>query len=184
VLCPNHEKDDACTPRQKYTHTVEALVDYGPLFVEYGIAGYIEALGFGISSLASIPAIIAAIKASGYGCYRTLFDTFHHYIGPDDKNIFGMDGPGASCEIPYTGLVHISGVEDNIPADQFLDAHRVLVGPKDLMGNKEVIQRLDGAGYLGTFSFEPFGGAVQRMPPDKLASGIEDSLEYLGVSKK
>jgi 2-keto-myo-inositol isomerase len=182
VLCPNNEKDDIRPPKEKYRDTVEALVDYGPLFVDYGIAGFGEALGCGISSLASLPAVVAAIKASGYGCFRALFDTFHYHIGPDDKNIFGMDGLGASYEIPYTGLVHISGVEDDIPVDRFLDAHRVLVGPKDRMGNRDVIQRLDSAGYLGTFSYEPFGGAVQRLPPDKLASGIEASLNYLGVS--
>jgi 2-keto-myo-inositol isomerase len=182
VLCPNNDADDVRPPRQKYCDTVDALAGYGPLFTEYGIAGFVEALGFGISSLASVPAAVEAIKASGYGCYRVLLDSFHHYIGPDDKSIFGMDGLGASYEIPYTGLVHISGVEDDIPVDRFLDAHRVLVGPGDRMGNRELIRRLDESGYLGLFSFEPFGRAVQELPPDKLASGIEASLKYLGVS--
>jgi 2-keto-myo-inositol isomerase len=182
VLCPNNEKDDLRPPKQKYLDTADALAEYGPLFAEYGIAGYVEALGFGISSLASLPVVVEAIKASGYGCYRVLFDTFHHYIGPDDKNMFGMDGLGSSYEIAYTGLVHISGVEDNIPASQFLDAHRVLVGPGDKMQNREVIQRMDSLGYLGTFSFEPFGKAVQNLPPEQLASGIEASLKYLGAN--
>jgi 2-keto-myo-inositol isomerase len=182
VLCPNNDKDDVRPPKQKYLDMVDALAEYGPLFVKYGIAGFIEALGFGISSLASVPVVIEAIKDSGYGCYRVLLDSFHHYIGPDSKSIFGMDGLGASYEIPYTGLVHISGVEDDIPVDQFLDGHRVLVGPGDRMGNKELIRRLDGYGYLGTFSFEPFSAAVQKLPPDKLASGIEVSLRYLGVN--
>jgi 2-keto-myo-inositol isomerase len=68
VLCPNNEKDDTRPPKQKYLDTVEALQVYGPLFVKYGIAGLVEALGFGISSLASLPPIVGAIKASGYGC--------------------------------------------------------------------------------------------------------------------
>ena len=181
VLCPNNEKDDTRPPLEKYADTVEALIDYGPLFAEHGIAGYVEALGFGISSLASLPPIVEAIKASGYGCYRVLFDTFHHYIGPDGKNIFGMDGLGASYEIPYTGLVHISGVEENISPDQLRDCHRILVGPHDRMGNKEIINRLDGMGYLGTFSYEPFSAEVQKMPPDKLAQEIEESLRFIGV---
>ena len=179
VLCPNNEKDDIRTQRQKYLDTVEALLDYGPLFAEYGIAGYVEALGFDISSLASLPAAMLAIKASGYGCYRTLLDTFHHYIGPDDKNIFGMDGLGASYEIPYTGLVHISGVEADIPIDQFLDRHRVLVGPQDKMGNRELIQDLDNMGYLGTFSFEPFGNEIQKMSSNELSRAIETSLRFI-----
>ena len=181
VLCPNNEKDDKRPPREKYIDTVHALVEYGPLFAEYGIAGYVEALGFGISSLASLPATVGAIKASGYGCYRTLFDTFHHYIGPDDKNIFGMDGLGTSYEIPYTGLVHISAVEENIPSDQLRDCHRILIGPMDRMGNKEIINRIDSMGYLGTFSYEPFSAEVQNMPPEKLAQEIEASLKFLGV---
>jgi 2-keto-myo-inositol isomerase len=181
VLCPNNEKDDTRSPKQKYLDTVEALQAYGPQFVKYGIAGYVEALGFGISSLASLPPIVDAIKASGYGCYRVLLDTFHHYIGPDDEHIFGMDGLGASYELPYTGLVHISGVEDDIPKTQYLDGNRVLVGPKDRMHNKELIQRLDSLGYLGTFSFEPFGPAVQKLPPDQLAAALEDSFTYIGV---
>ncbi|MDR2435215.1 MAG: TIM barrel protein, partial [Treponema sp.] len=169
VLCPNNNPADTRTPGQKYLDTVEALRDYGPLFVKHGISGYVEALGFGISSLASLPVVAAAIKASGYGCYRALLDSFHHYIGPDDGSIFGMDGLGASYELAYTGLAHISGVEEDIPAEQFLDGNRVLVGPNDRMGNKELIQRLDSLGYLGTFSFEPFSPAVQKLPPDQLA---------------
>jgi 2-keto-myo-inositol isomerase len=93
-----------------------------------------------------------------------------------------MDGLGASYEIPYTGLVHSSGVEAGIPADQFLDCHRILIGPRDKMGNREVIKRLDSMGYLGTFSYEPFSPAVQKMPPDKLAEAIEESLRFVGVS--
>jgi len=180
VLCPNNEEDDKRPPQAKYTDTVEALIDYGPLFAEYGIAGYIEALGFGISSLASLPSTVDAIKASGYGCYRALLDTFHHHIGPDDAGIFGL---GASYEIPYTGLVHISGVEESLPPDQLRDCHRILIGPRDRMGNKELIQRLDSIGYLGIFSFEPFSAELQSMPPEKLAQEIEASLQFIGVKQ-
>ena len=181
VLCPNNEKDDGRSPREKYADTVEALTDYGPLFAEYGIAGYVETLGFGISSLASLPPAVAAIKASGYGCYRVLLDTFHHYIGPDDASIFGMDGLGASYEISYTGLVHISGVEEKIPPDQLRDCHRIFIGKRDTMGNKELIHRLDSMGYPGTYSYEPFSVELQKMPPEKLAREIETSLQFIGV---
>jgi 2-keto-myo-inositol isomerase len=181
VLCPNNDAADTRTPKQRYLDTVDALRDYGPLFVKYGICGYVEALGFGISSLASLPPVVGAIKASGYGCYRALLDTFHHYLGPDNGSIFGMDGLGASYELAYTGLAHISGVEEDIPAEQFLDGNRVLVGPKDRMHNRELIHKLDALGYLGTFSFEPFGEAVQKLPPDKLAAALEASFAYLGV---
>jgi 2-keto-myo-inositol isomerase len=181
VLCPNNDKGDTRSAAQKYQETVEALNTYGPLFVNYNIAAYVEALGFGISSLASLPVIVNAIRASGFGCYRVLLDTFHHYIGPDDGSIFGMDGFGASYELPYTGLVHISGVEAAIPPEQFLDEHRILIGPKDTMHNKEIIHRLDALGYQGLFSFEPFSPAVQKLAPDELAKALEASFQYLGI---
>jgi 2-keto-myo-inositol isomerase len=182
VLCPNNEAIDTRSPAQKYLDTVDALRDYGPLFVAHGITGYVEALGFGVSSLASLPSVVGAIKASGFGCYRALLDTFHHYIGPDGGSIFGMDGLGASYELAYTGLAHISGVEDDIPAERFLDSNRVLPGPKDKMNNKELIQKLYALGYQGTFSFEPFGPAVQKLPPDQLAAALQESFAYLGVN--
>lgn len=56
VLCPNNDAGDARPPGQKYLDTVDALREYGALFAAYGISGYVEALGFGISSLASLPA--------------------------------------------------------------------------------------------------------------------------------
>ena len=181
VLCPNNEKDDKRGSPEKFNDTIQALIDYGPLFAQYGIAGYVEALGFGISSLASLVLTVGAIKASGYGCYRTLLDTFHHYIGPDDIETFEMEGFGASYEISYTGLVHISGVEEKLPPRELLDCHRVLPGPDDRIGNKETINRLDSMGYLGNFSFEPFSAAVQDMPQEKLAQEIEASLQFIGV---
>ena len=165
----------------KYLDTAEALRDYGPLFAKYNITGFVEALGFGTSSLASLSPIVYAIMVSGYACYRALLDTFHHYIGPDDERIFSLDGHGDWYDLVYTGLVHISGVEDAIPVEQYRDSHRVLVGPKDTMHNKELIQRLDTQGYQGTFSFEPFSPAVQELPPPQLAAALDASFKYLGI---
>ncbi|MDR1212114.1 MAG: TIM barrel protein [Spirochaetaceae bacterium] len=182
VLCPNNEKDDRRSGAEQYRDTVDALAEYGPLFAGYGILGYIEALGFGISSLASLPSALGAIKASGFSCYKTLLDSFHHYIGPDTKTMFGMDGLGASYETAYTGLVHISGVEDRIPPEAYLDEHRVLVGPADTMGNKELVARLLTMGYAGDFSFEPFSEKIQKLPPEQLADALEASLQFLGAA--
>ncbi|MDR1429072.1 MAG: TIM barrel protein [Spirochaetaceae bacterium] len=182
VLCPNNEKDDRRSGAEQYRDSVDALAEYGPLFAGSGILGYIEALGFGISSLASLPSALGAIKASGFACYRTLLDTFHHYIGPDTETMFGMDGLGAAYETAYTGLVHISGVEEKIPPETYLDEHRVLVGPADRMGNRELVARLLGLGYQGDFSFEPFSGKIQMLPPGALAQEVEASLQFLGAA--
>ena len=181
VLCPNNDSKDKRTPGENYTDTVNALREYGPLFAKYGIAGYVEALGFGISSTASLPAAMNAIRESGYACYKTVYDTFHHFIGPDTASMFGMDGLGASYETAYTGLVHISGVEAAIEPSKMKDDHRVLIGPKDRMDNKGQVKTLASLGYLGDFSFEPFAKEVQKLKPEQLAEQLKASMKYLGA---
>jgi 2-keto-myo-inositol isomerase len=181
VLCPNNDGADKRTARQKYTDTVDALTEYGPFFAQYGIFGYIEALGFGISSLASLPAAAQAVRASGFACYKILLDSFHHYIGPDTAAMFGMDGLGAAYDTALTALVHISGVEEAIPVDAYRDEHRVLIGKEDTMGNKALIARLLEQGYLGDFSFEPFSTKVQGLNPGALKKALAESLAYLEV---
>jgi predicted xylose isomerase-like sugar epimerase len=50
-----------------------------------------------------------------------------------------------------------------------------------LYKRKELIQRLDTLRYLGPFSFELFGPAVQKLPQDQLAAALAASFKYLGV---
>ncbi len=179
VLCPNNDEADSRAPEVRYSETVDALRQYGPDFVKYGILGYVEPLGFGISSLASLPVAMNAVKESGYGCFRVVHDTFHHHIGPDDAAIYGANGLGAAYEVAYTGLVHISGVESDIATSAYRDSHRILVGPKDRMKNREQIQRLDSLGYMGDYSFEPFSEVVQKMDVKKLTAGANASIDYI-----
>lgn len=179
ILCPNNDISDFRTPAQRYIETVEALRQYGQLFVQYGIAGFLEPLGFGISSLASLPIAMHAVKESGFSCFKVVHDTFHHHIGPDDIGIFGADGFGASYETVYTGLVHISGVEENIPLNSFQDEHRVLVGPNDRMRNKEQIKLLDTLGYMGDYSFESFSPVIQKMGAEELEEALNASLNFI-----
>ncbi len=174
VLCPNNDPSDARSSEQRFAETVESLAVFGPFFEKAGILGYIEPLGFGISSLASLISARDAIKESGFGCYKVLVDTFHHYIGPDSSDILGADYP-----VGLTGLVHISGVESDIPPSDYRDAHRVLVGPSDRMHSKKTMEALDRQGYVGDYSFEPFAVEIQALSGQALASAIRDSLEYL-----
>ena len=174
VLCPNNEASDSRSQAQRAAETTEALVAYGPRFEKAGLFGYVEPLGFGISSLASLVVAQECIKKSGFPCYKTVHDTVHHYIGPDDQSILG-----AVYDIGYTGLVHISGVESDIAPSEYRDGHRVLVGPADRMKSKEQIQRLDQLGYTGVFSFEPFSPAVQKLGEADLVAVIKKSLSYL-----
>src|SRR4030066_242985 len=57
-----------------------------------------------------------AIQESGYPVYKIVHDTFHHHIGPDT-----FDNIQNDYDISYTGLVHISGVESNIPVKEYKD---------------------------------------------------------------
>ena len=75
----------------------------------------------------------------------TVHDTFHHK-GAGEEEFFPE----------RTGLIHISGLEDDITFNDMLDGDRVLVGPKDRLDNIEQLRTLLAAGYLGPVSLEPF----------------------------
>jgi 2-keto-myo-inositol isomerase len=174
VLCPNNEASDGRSQAQRAAETVEALAAFGPRFEKAGFLGYVEPLGFGISSLASLVVAQEAIRKSGFSCYRIVHDTFHHHIGPDDLTILGK-----AYDVAHTGLVHVSGVESDIAPAEYRDAHRVLVGPADRMKSKEQMLRLDALGYQGIFAFEPFSPAVQKLGEAELIAALKTSLDYL-----
>jgi 2-keto-myo-inositol isomerase len=174
VLCPNNDPADPRPPAQRAAETAEALSAFGPLFTKAGILGLIEPLGFAISSLASLVVAQDCIQKSGFSCYRTVHDTFHHYLGPDDAATLGKAYDPAN-----TGLVHISGVEADIAKGDYRDEHRVMVGPADRMNSKEQILLLDRLGYPGVFSFEPFSPAVQSLRPDQLADAVRRSIDFI-----
>ena len=174
VLCPNNRPDDQRTAKQKYHDTIEALNTYAPLFSTAGILGYIEPLGFEISSLSSAEVALKAIGESGASCYRVLIDTFHSYLGPDKPGLF--DEPTIVEKI---GLVHVSGVEACIEKSAFTDAHRVLPSPKDIMKSAELVHKLELAGYKGYYSFEPFSPEIQSLEKNELAGIVRNSIQYI-----
>ncbi len=174
VLCPNNRPDDARTPEQKYRDTVEALNTYAPMFSTRGILGYVEPLGFGISSLSSAETALKALGESGAACYRVLIDTFHSYLGPDNPEFF--NNPAVIGKI---GLVHISGVEAGIAKSEFADAHRVLPGPADVMRSAALMGQLEKEGYRGLYSFEPFSAEVQSLGKKELVEALRASMNFL-----
>jgi 2-keto-myo-inositol isomerase len=174
VLCPNNDPADARSQPQREAETTDALVAFGPLFTQRGILGYVEPLGFAASSLASLVLAQQAIRASGCSCYRVVHDTFHHHIGPDDQATVG-----GAYDVAMTGLVHVSGVETDIPTRDYRDEHRVLAGRADRLGSREQLQRLDALGYTGHYSCEPFSPAVQRLDRPALVAALTSSLAYL-----
>ena len=176
VLCPNNDAADKRPNAVRFSETVDSLREFGPMFEKAGVLGFVEPLGFGISSLASLDVAVDAIKASGFSCYRVLVDTFHHYIGPD-----APESLKKAASSGLVGLVHISGVESDIPAADFRDAHRIMPDDKDVMKSKDIVKVLVDSGYKGDISFEPFSESVQRLSPEELGASIKKSIAWLSL---
>ena len=174
VLCPNNDVNDKRGSEEIFEETVKALKSFGPLFRDSGMQGYLEPLGFEECSLRSLVTTMKAIQESDCPVYKIVHDTFHHHIGPDTFDTIGND-----YDISYTGLVHISGVECNIPVYEYRDNHRVLVSEQDKLQTKEQIELLLKLGYAGNISFEPFSKKVQEMEIEKIKSAINHSIEYI-----
>lgn len=174
VLCPNNDVADKRNSEEIFKETVKALKSFGPLFQDSGIQGYLEPLGFEECSLRSIVTAMKAIQESGYLVFKIVHDTFHHHIGPDTFDTIEND-----YDISYTGLVHISGVECNIPVEEYRDNHRVLISEQDRLQNNEQIELLLKLGYSENISFEPFSETIQEMEIEKIKSAINNSIEYV-----
>ncbi len=174
VLCPNNDTKDGREAATRVAETIEALRAFGPLFTKRGMQGYVEPLGFPESSLSSILVAVEAAKSSGFSCYRALYDTFHHFLGPDTETDIG-----SLYDVARTGLIHVSGVESGIAKEMYRDEHRVLPSAADRTASREQIERHVALGYQGDISLEPFSPAVQSLPPKELAAAVKRSVEYL-----
>ena len=145
-----------------------ALKGLKPILEANGIAGLVEPLGFEACSLRSKREAVEGIKAiGGESTFKVTHDTFHHHLA-GEPDIFPE----------MTGLIHISGVEDKgLKISEMRDAHRVLVGPNDLLGNVAQIGALVAAGYGGPISFEPFAEELRSLKHP--ARAIGDSMDFI-----
>ena len=137
--------------RQRNLRT--ALTRLKPILAGRGVAGLVEPLGFASCSLRFKSEAAEAIDAVGGG-FMLVHDTFHHHLA------------GETAIFPrMTGLVHVSGVDEpDVALAALRDSHRVLVGPKDRLGNIAQIRALRAAGYAGPLSFEPFAAQMRSTP--------------------
>lgn len=174
VLCPNNDPADERPAELRQEETAENLAAFAPLFEEFGITGYVEPLGFGISSLPSPGDAARAILDSASGCYRVLLDTFHLHIGPDASSVLED-----SSVTSLVGLVHISGVESDLAPSEYRDGHRVFPGPADRMKSRDQLESLLRAGYAGDVSFEPFSPEFAGMSAGAVRELLLKSLAYL-----
>jgi len=168
VMCPlNEGKMLEATP-EKAAGLRAALKGIHAILSEYGVKGFVEPLGFPVSSLRFKREALAAIDdVDGGGVLSLVHDTFHHR-GAGERDLFAK----------RTGLVHISGLEDpSISFADMLDQHRVLVGPKDRLGNVEQLKQLYADGFDGIVSFEPFAESVHDLALPVAA--VRESMAYV-----
>lgn len=170
VMCPLN--DGSAVSR---SDLVDALANMAPILRARGLTGLVEPLGFPVSSMRTKAEAVDAIKAAGgEDVYKLMHDTFHHHLA------------GETAFFPeWTGLVHISGVNDpDVAVDDMLDAHRVLVDEEDRLGNIQQIRALLSAGYSGPFSFEPFAKEVHAL--DDPETALRESMARIvsGVNRK
>ncbi|WP_118185677.1 TIM barrel protein [Paraburkholderia phosphatilytica] len=151
VLCPTNSLDDRRTAGDRHADLVTALRALAPILTARGLTGLIEPLGFEECALRrKSDAVKGIYAAAGERVFKLVHDTFHHHLSGED--IFFPD---------LTGLVHISGVEDDdLPVGRMRDGHRVLVGSADRLGNLWQLRTLLSRGYRGAFSFEPFAEEI------------------------
>lgn len=169
VLCPANGIPVNEDRNRWHDMCVEALITYADLFGEYGLLGYVEPLGFAVSSLRTKEEALRAIRESGKGSqYKLVHDTFHHYLS------------GESGFYPKeTGLIHISAVIGLKPTASIQDNDRVLSSPSDILRSAEQVKTLIQGGYKGYLSFEPFSKTVQQAPLPTLIRQLQESRELL-----
>lgn len=167
ILVPTNDGSGGEFGRRQ-ENLVLALGGLKRILSRHGITGLVEPLGFASCSLRLKREAVEGIRAAGgEAVFRLTHDTFHHALAGDPEIFADM-----------TGLVHISGVEDpGLALGAMRDAHRVLVGPGDRIGNVAQLRALLAAGYAGPVSFEPFAGEVARLRDP--AAAIRQSIDYL-----
>jgi 2-keto-myo-inositol isomerase len=168
VLCPVNHVSYRLAESERLRGLRDALTGLAPILDDAGVIGLVEPLGFEESSLRLKSEAVEAIEDGGLGDrFRIVHDTFHHYLS------------GEPHLLPdWTGLVHLSGVDDgSLALGSLRDKHRGLVGPDDRLGNIAQICALLAGGYDGFFSFEPFAASVHTS--QDIAAALERCMHWL-----
>ena len=173
VLCPHCSAGDNRSEEQKKTDTLAALKLLAPLFRQYGVQGYVEPVGFGISSLRSSLLTQSLIRDSG-APYKIVLDTFHHYLSDVTQPEFD-----AQIQIDGIGLVHLSGVEDLRAKSALSDEERIMLSDKDRLESKKQVQDLERLGYTGIYAFEPFSSQLDSWTAADIEREIRQSIALL-----
>jgi 2-keto-myo-inositol isomerase len=166
VLCPVNDAGYRPSESERLGKLRDALRALAPILNQAGIIGLVEPLGFAESSLRLKADAVEAIEELELGDrFRLVHDTFHHYLA------------GEARMFPeWTGLVHVSGVQQELPLNRLHDEHRVLVDGNDILDNiAQIIALMEG--YSGPYSFEPFAPSVHAQ--DDIAGALEISMHWI-----
>jgi 2-keto-myo-inositol isomerase len=152
--------------RQAALHA--ALTGLKPMLEDHDLIGMVEPLGFPICALRYKSWAVEGIEAAGAkGRFKLVHDTFHHTLAH-----------GGPLFPDHTGIVHISGVEDPKPeVEAMQDAHRVLVGPQDRLGNIAQLAALKAAGWNGPVSYEAFAPQTHALTDPQAA--LRASMDFI-----
>ncbi len=145
------------SPQERKDDLRAALRGLLPLLEEFDLIGLVEPLGFESCPLRYKAEVIEEIEAVSAQRFKIVHDTFHHHLAG-----------GGPVFAAHTGLVHISGVADKMPASNMQDAHRVLVDQRDQLGNLEQLSLLKAEGYQGPVSMEAFAPSVHDLSDPKV----------------
>lgn len=174
VLCPVNDTRDTRDPNECFEETVYCLQKYEPMFDEAGVTGYVEPLGFRESSLSSLITAQKAIEESEARCYRLLYDTFHSHIGPDSSATQEKE-----LDVGLVALIHVSGIEADLPKESYRDAHRGMVSQADRFDTLRQIDSLLRRGFEGPVSLEPFAQEIQTLPPAMFSEEMRLCIDLL-----
>jgi len=168
VCCPLVSGEYKASAEERNAGLKAALSALKAILEKYQLKGFVEALGFPISSLRMKQDAVNAIRAvGGEGMFGLVHDTFHHR-GAAEKVMFPQ----------MTGLVHVSGVVDPVISfDDMLDAHRVFVDEGDRLDSVGQVRELLANGYKGYISFEPFADELWQLA-DPIGA-VRTSMEYM-----
>lgn len=168
VLCPLVDADDKADDKARRKSLEQALVALDERLGRYNLKGFVEPLGFPISSLRFKAEALEVIDALGLSeRFSLVHDTFHHQ-GAGEKALFAR----------RTGIVHVSGLDDpSIDFESMLDEHRVLVDERDRLDNVGQLRALLSDGFEGYVSFEPFAPSVHHHPEPKKA--LRESMAFV-----
>ncbi len=173
ALVPVNDADFLSDSEARARALRNALEELAPLLSEAGLIGFVEPLGFEISSVRTKREAVNAIMDVGVqDRFQLVHDTFHHFIAGETEFFPKI-----------TGIVHISGVVDpTVQPNEMRDGHRALVDAADRLGNVVQIGTLYRDGYRGCVSFEPFAKSIHKLSDPYAA--LMQSMDFIRTNLK